>query len=118
MIIVVFELSNVILTTREENTSISVEFVILVKAFVDLIIIENFTTNSIQKITSFLELTNVNFIWEINFLKLKLPFFDSEVLLTVINDVLNRQWFEFFPIFNGFCGMLWVYFWERAEHVA
>lgn len=112
VIIIVLELSNVILSAREENSSIPIEFVVLVVALVNLVIVENLSTYSVQKITSFLELADVYFVWEFDLLELKLPFLESECLVSVINDFLNTQWLEFFPIFNGLCRMLWINFWE------
>ena len=100
MIIIVFKRTDVILTAWEENSSVSVELIVLVKAFVNLVIIKNFATDAIQKITALFELSNIDFVWELDLLELKVVLVEVEIGWAMVDNILNGQWLEFLPVFN------------------
>ena len=98
MIIIVFKRTNVILTAWEENSSVSVEFIVLIEAFVNLVIIKNFATDAIQKITALFELSNIDFVWELDLLELEVVLVEVEIDWAVVDNILNGQWLEFLPL--------------------
>ena len=100
MIIIVFKRTDVILTTWEENSSVSVELIVLIEAFVNLVIIKNFATDAIQKITALFELSNIDFVWELDLLELEVVLVEVEIGWAMVDNILNGQWLEFLPVFN------------------
>ena len=100
MIIIVFKRTDVILTTWEENSSVSVELIVLIEAFVNLVIIKNFATDAIQKITALFELSNIDFVWELDLLELEVVLVEVEIGWAMVDNILNSQWLEFLPVFN------------------
>ena len=100
MIIIVFKRTDVILTAWEENSSVSVELIVLIEAFVNLVIIKNFATDAIQKITALFELSNIDFVWELDLLELEVVLVKVEIGWAMVDNILNGQWLEFLPVFN------------------
>lgn len=62
MIIIIFKLPNVILTTREKDSSIPGQIIVFEVTFVNLIIVENLATDAVQEISSSLELPCVHLV--------------------------------------------------------
>lgn len=100
VIVVVLEHSDIVLAAREENSSVSVQLIVRVLAFVNLVVVEHLAANSFKQLTVFLELPNVHFVWELHLFELDLPVVKAKVFVLVADNVLDRQRLELLPILN------------------
>lgn len=89
MVVIVFEHTNVVLSTWEEDTAETVEFIVDVLPLMDLIVVKHFATNTYKKIGVFSKLSCIGLVWESYLFEFYLPIVQIKILAIVPDNIMD-----------------------------